>query len=68
VQHCLVGSEMCIRDSRAAAGAKVDAIDATANTEELAAYIASADYTTWPLDPSSSASPALADGVEPPGD
>jgi hypothetical protein len=38
---------------RAAAGTKVDAIEATTTTEELAAYITGAEYPTWPLDPSS---------------
>jgi hypothetical protein len=52
---------------RAAAGGKVDAIEATATTEELAAYITGADYPTWPSDPST---PELSapDGVEPPLD
>lgn len=40
---------------RAAAGAKVAAIEATADTAELAAYITGADYPSWPSDPSAPA-------------
>jgi hypothetical protein len=36
---------------RSATGDKVAAIEATLDTEELAAYITGADYPTWPLDP-----------------
>jgi hypothetical protein len=36
---------------RLAAGSKVTAIKATADTDALAAYIAGADYPAWPADP-----------------
>jgi hypothetical protein len=36
---------------RLAAGTKVTAINATANTDALAAYITGADYPAWPVDP-----------------
>lgn len=36
---------------RLAAGSKVTAIKATADTDALAAYITGADYPTWPADP-----------------
>jgi hypothetical protein len=39
-------------DIRLATGAKIDAIAATADTAELAAYITGADYPAWPADPS----------------
>ncbi len=52
---------------RLAAGTKIDAIAATADTEELAAYITGADYSAWPRDPSQP-EPAPVDGVEPAGD
>jgi len=39
-------------DIRLAVGVKITAIDATINTNELAAYITGADYPTWPSDPS----------------
>ena len=35
-------------DIRLAAGVKVDAIEATADTTELAAYITGSDYPVWP--------------------
>jgi hypothetical protein len=35
-------------DIRSAAGTKITAINATTDTDELAAYITSVDYTTWP--------------------
>ena len=35
-------------DIRLVAGTKIAEIDATADTDELAAYITSVDYTTWP--------------------
>jgi hypothetical protein len=38
-------------DIRLATGTKVDAIAATADTAELAAYITGADYPAWPADP-----------------
>jgi hypothetical protein len=39
------------QDIRLATGTKVDAIAATADTAELAAYITGADYPVWPADP-----------------
>jgi hypothetical protein len=48
---------------RTAAGEKVTAIEQTADTPELAAYITGADYPTWPSDPSQP-EPAPADGLE----
>lgn len=39
------------QDVRFAAGEKVAAIEATADTDELAAYITGADYPVWPADP-----------------
>jgi hypothetical protein len=55
---------------RSATGDKVAAIEATLDTEELAAYITGADYPTWPRDPASPdpIEPAPADGLEPAGD
>lgn len=55
---------------RVATGEKVTAIEATLDTEELAAYITGADYPTWPRDPSSPdpVEPAPIDGLEPAGD
>ena len=38
-------------DIRLAAGTKNTAINATADTDELAAYITGADYPVWPADP-----------------
>jgi hypothetical protein len=38
-------------DIRLATGTKIDAIAATADTAELAAYITGADYPAWPTDP-----------------
>ena len=38
-------------DIRLAAGTKVTAITATADTDALAAYITGADYPVWPVDP-----------------
>jgi hypothetical protein len=38
-------------DIRLATGTKIDAIAATADTAELAAYITGADYPAWPADP-----------------
>jgi hypothetical protein len=49
---------------RVASGTKITAIKATADTDELAAYITGADYPVWPNDPSSSKSVA-AGGLEP---
>jgi hypothetical protein len=53
---------------RTASGVKVAAIEQTADTDELAAYITGADFNTWPSDPSVPAQPAPPDGVEPAGD
>jgi len=39
-------------DIRLATGTKIDAIEATTTTDELAAYITGTDYSAWPLDPS----------------
>lgn len=39
------------QDVRFATGEKVTAIEATADTAELAAYITGADYPVWPADP-----------------
>lgn len=38
-------------DIRLAAGTKITAIKATADTDALAAYITGADYPVWPVDP-----------------
>jgi len=58
------------QEIRMATGDKVAAIEATLDTEELAAYITGADYPTWPRDPASPdpIEPAPADGLEPAGD
>lgn len=55
---------------RTATGDKVTAIEATATTDQLAAYITGVDYPAWPVDPSAPAAPepAPADGVQPAGD
>lgn len=53
---------------RTAAGEKVTAIEQTADTEELAAYITGADYPSWPLDPNAPVVLPSADGLEPSGD
>lgn len=52
---------------RTATGVKVTAIAATADTDELAAYITGADYPAWPLDPNAPVESAPADGLEPIG-
>lgn len=52
---------------RTATGVKVTAIEQTADTDALAAYITGSDYPIWPLDPSQPVPPA-ADGLEPPVD
>jgi hypothetical protein len=49
-------------DIRLATGTKIDAIAATADTAELAAYISGADYPAWPADPYA---PALEPEPEP---
>lgn len=56
------------QDIRLACEAKITSIGATLDTDELAAYIAGTEYSTWPLDPNAPAQPAPADGVEPPVD
>ena len=38
-------------DIRLAAGTKIQAVTATADTDELAAYITGVDYPVWPVDP-----------------
>jgi hypothetical protein len=48
---------------RLATGTKISAIEQTADTAALAAYITGADYPAWPNDPYAPAQPALADGV-----
>lgn len=51
---------------RGASEAKVAAIKATSTTTELATYVTSGTYSTWPLDPANpSISPSPSDGVEP---
>ena len=49
-------------------GEKVTAIEQTADTDALAAYITGADYSVWPSDPSAPIEPAPADGMESAGD
>lgn len=51
------------QDIRSACEAKVTEIEATVDTDELAAYIAGGDYSTWPIDPNASAGNPPADGV-----
>ena len=51
-------------DIRLATGTKVTAIKQTADIEALAAYITSADYSTWPSDPNTPPNPSPADGLE----
>ena len=48
-------------DIRLATGVKVDAIEATADTEELAAYITGTEYPVWPTDPYTPTSEPAAD-------
>ena len=55
-------------DIRLAAGVKVEAIEATADTTELAAYITGTEYPVWPSDPYIPAAVPTADGLEPAGD
>ena len=54
-------------DIRLAAGTKIQAVTATTDTDELAAYITGADYPVWPIDPYSPqpVESAPADGLEP---
>lgn len=49
---------------RTATGTKVTAIKQTATTAALAAYITSADYSTWPSDPNTPPNPSPIDGLE----
>ena len=60
------------QEIRTACNLKVVAIEATADTEALAAYLTGSDYSTWPSDaaplPSDDAGDSPADGVEPAGD
>lgn len=60
------------QEIRTACNEKVVAIEATADTEALAAYLTGSDYSTWPSDaaalPSDDAGDSPADGVEPAGD
>jgi len=51
-------------DIRLATGEKVTAIEATADTTELAAYITGIEYPVWPNDPYTPAAVPTADGVE----
>ena len=53
---------------RAASRDKVAAIEATLDTAALAAYITSADYPNWPLDPNAPVVLPADDGLEPAGD
>ena len=57
---------------RAAAGTKIAAIEATTDTDGLAGYVVSSDYTSWPRDPDTPepvvADDPAADGVESDGD
>jgi len=60
-------------DIRLATGIKVEAIEATVDTPELAAYITGQDYPVWPVDPyapvpDADAGDVAADGLEPVGD
>jgi hypothetical protein len=55
-------------DIRLATGVKIDAIEATADTPELAAYITGTEYPVWPSDPYTPAVLPAADGVEFSGD
>jgi hypothetical protein len=48
---------------RLAAAAKITAIEATADTASLAAYITGGDYSTWPSDPNAPAGVPPTDGV-----
>jgi hypothetical protein len=50
------------QDIRLATGTKIDAIEATADTPELAAYITGADYPVWPTDPYAPVEPVVDGG------
>lgn len=51
------------QDVRFATGEKVTAIEATADTTELAAYITGAEYPVWPSDPYAPTPLPSSDGV-----
>jgi hypothetical protein len=55
-------------DIRLATGQKNAAIEATADTAELAAYITGTEYPVWPSDSPVHVEPAPVDGLEPTGD
>ena len=55
-------------DIRLASGEKNAAIEATADTAELAAYITGTEYPVWPSDSPAPVEPAPVDGMEPTGD
>jgi hypothetical protein len=55
-------------DIRLATGQKNAAIEATADTAELAAYITGTEYPAWPSDSPAPVEPAPVDGLEPTGD
>jgi hypothetical protein len=59
------------QDIRMATGTKIEAIEATDDTEALAAYITGTEYPVWPSDPYSpapgAAESAAGDGVQPAG-
>jgi hypothetical protein len=59
------------QDIRMATGTKINAIEATVDTDSLAAYITGTDYPVWPSDPYAP-TPVVADapavGVQPAGD
>ena len=55
-------------DIRLATGQKNAAIEATADTAELAAYITGSEYPVWPSDSPAPVESAPVDGLEPTGD
>ena len=63
------GNQPILReDIRLATGQKNAAIEATADTAELAAYITGTEYPVWPSDSPAPVEPAPVDGLEPTGD
>ena len=52
------------QDLRLACELKISGIFATADTEQLAAFITSPEYSSWPNDPNTPAIPAPTDGLE----
>ena len=52
------------QDIRTATGVKVTAIEQTADTAALAAYITGADYPVWPSDSNTTDAAGPADGLE----